>query len=161
MALHLNHISEEFFDIKRRILPSICVKGMCHSKSQCHSPHTSAHILTSSTNVVAGVTCLSETNVQSLLNEWVTILHHVSRLDYCLNQVGSHPRCVYITTEAWWATRRLYRAPAGLLQGWTAEAPRLANHIWNHHICKAYRQGCIQNKYKETARPIVFLLHRF
>lgn len=36
---------------------------------------------------------------------------------------------------------------AGLLR-----SPRLANQIWNHHICEAYRQGCMQNKFKETRR---------
>lgn len=30
--------------------------------------------------------------------------------------------------------RRLYEAPAGLLQGRTAEAPGLPNQIYNHHI---------------------------
>lgn len=58
-------------------------------------PSHLSNSVTSNTNVVAGVTYLSETNVQLFLDEWVTILHHVSRLDYCLNQVGSRPQCVH------------------------------------------------------------------
>lgn len=61
----INHISKQVLKIKSTLLYySICVKGPCHLKSRHHS-----NFVTSTTNVVAGVTYLSETNVHSLLDE--------------------------------------------------------------------------------------------
>lgn len=100
---------------------------------------------------------MSETNVQSLLDERVTILHECEQAGRLFKSTEQSPlMCTSLLRhdeqrDACVEPRLAY-CGAGLLK-----PSRLANQIWNHHICEAYRH--MQNKYKETATPIMLLIY--